>query len=74
MSKKQKVMMHPSSAVSLLENIFGFMVSKKIDRDDSHEVVGKITIKPPKQKQSSPSGKITLIIKKSSSPEDNLRA
>ncbi len=74
MSKKEKIVMHPSSAVYLLEKICSFMVGKKIDRDYNHEVVGKITIKPPKQKQNSPSGKITLIIKKSSSPEDDLRA
>ncbi len=72
MSKKQKIVMHPSSAVYLLEKIYGFMVSKQNDRDDSNEVVGKITIKP--QKQNSPSSKITLTIKKSSSPEDDLRA
>ena len=63
MSKKQKVVMHPSSAVYLFEKICGFMVGKKNDRDDSNEVVGKITIKP--QKQNSPSGKIILTIKKS---------
>jgi hypothetical protein len=72
MSKKNAVRLHPSTAMYLLEKIYGFMVGKKIDRDDNHEVVGKITIKPPKQ--NSPSGKITLTIKQSSTPKDDLRA
>jgi hypothetical protein len=71
MSKKNPVRLHPSSAVYLLEKIYSTMVGKKIDRDQSKNVVGKIKIKP--QKQNSPLGKITLIFK-SSSPEDDQRA
>lgn len=73
MSKKNPVRLHPSSAVYLLEKIYGFMIGKKIDRDHSKNVVGKIKIKPQKKKQHSPLGKITLIFK-SSSPEDDQRA
>jgi hypothetical protein len=72
MSKKQKVVMHPSSAVHLLEKICSFMMGKKIERVSSSNVVGKITFKP--KKSNTPSGKITLTIKESSTPKDDLRA
>lgn len=73
MSKKNPVRLHPSSAVYLLEKIYGYMVGKKIDRDHSSDVVGKITIKTTKKKKNSPPSKITFRLR-SSSPEDDQRA
>jgi hypothetical protein len=73
MSKKNVVRLHPSTAVYLFEKICNYMVGKKIDRDNSKEIVGKVTIKPPKKNHPSELGKITFIIK-SSSPEEDQRA
>lgn len=73
MSKKNVVRLHPSSAVYLLEKICKYMVGKKIDRDHSTEVVGKITVKTTKKKHHTVPSKITFILK-SSSPEDDQRA
>lgn len=73
MSKKNVIRLHPSSAVYLFEKICNYMVGKKIDRDHSKEVVGKVTIKPPKKNHTSELGKITFTIK-STPPEEDHRA